>query len=419
MSSAPKAVVSYPFDVAATGSGDTPKTTFRLTELVAMQAAMKPDLPFLATFQGTETTVPALTFRQGEMAILRLARFFRDLRLAQGDVVALVMPNVAEASLSLLAILQAGLRPLLVPTHLPFGDMLSLVQASDAKAIITTGTVPALALPECLAHVAAAAAHVRFVMSFGQTKAPGLLPLDPLLRPDTETSLPAAVMPMTDRPAETILIGAAEGRFARRSVSCLVSSALQLIAQAHVEQTDTIATTLATDDGAALASGLIAALLIGARLTHIPADHAVAFMRDHGRERVVLVWPGSLEAVLEDRETKVFEAQTRLVLVHQTPFERTRAFGRRKSADVTDLWAFEEKAISIARRGSHGVACLAPASAGGGDTPCEVRITEDGRLLVRGESVEPEHADGDGWCDLGLRVFSDWEQDVLAIETAA
>lgn len=107
-----------------------------------------------------------------------LAAQIRTLGVSVGERVLILLPNMVEASLSVLACHLAGATPAIAPVDEKPDMLRAAAERSNAVLILTTGRVGDLAIGEKARQIAAKVMHVRCVAGFGFDLPDGIVSLE-------------------------------------------------------------------------------------------------------------------------------------------------------------------------------------------------------------------------------------------------
>jgi acyl-CoA synthetase (AMP-forming)/AMP-acid ligase II len=129
-------------------------------------------------------SIDELTYKQSARYIRHTAAFLRQAQFADGDIVVVQLPNIAETPLILLAILNAGLVPCLIPSHWRKVEIEAALQKLNPRAIIAHQAVLDHNPFETMFEIAAAHTSIRFIYGLGNNLTDGVTPL-----PDLTTTI--------------------------------------------------------------------------------------------------------------------------------------------------------------------------------------------------------------------------------------
>jgi AMP-binding enzyme len=205
-----------------------------------------------------------LTYAEASTKVRTLAAMFHSLGLPQGSVVAVQMANSVETPLTLLALLKAGLTPLILPIVWHSHEIKALVKESGAKAIITQATVAHRKLAEDMCQVAMEEFSIRFILAFGKNCPDGVLSIDEMLQAEDWSG---ATMPAhKTRPDLCFLIpeATAEGfQLIAWTQAAAMGAAVQMLMETKVGPSAQILSTLSCMSAAGLFLNLSALCLAG------------------------------------------------------------------------------------------------------------------------------------------------------------
>lgn len=139
-------------------------------------------------------TIDNLTYRQAGRYIRHTAAFLRQAQFADGDIVVVQLPNLAETPLILLSIINAGLVPCLIPTHWRKVEIDAALTNIKPRAIIAHQSMTEQAPFETMFEIAASHTSIRFIYGLGSDLLDGVTPL-----PDLTTTITSDT-PISDSP---------------------------------------------------------------------------------------------------------------------------------------------------------------------------------------------------------------------------
>lgn len=396
-------------DILVGGTAAPADDAFTLGDLLTIQAESQPSGSFLHASGGAH---PSYSYAQAHEAVSRLSAFLRTLKLPHGSVAGLLMPNQPSSVIALMACLEAGHVPMLLPAHERFAELSALALQAQCAVIITDDCADR-ALPDLAVRLAAACEDVRFVMSFGATAPNGVLSLAQAMRhAPAFSSAPAS--------ADMILTAGTNQQPARLSIHALIATATEHAAESSLQASLRIVCPLRNHTMQTLCCGAISALLSGAELQLLDAPDSSALTSAFLSARPVhLIWPGPLEDMLDDIPVNALRSVT---LVHKTPWERHRhhKMNRTMPAPCVDAWLFPDRLIAFAARPPHSGPTLPAITASTDQTPdgqaLALRIHANGQLFAAGTSVQTFSPHSDGWIDLGCKAFRDQDGTIVALE---
>lgn len=348
-----------------------------------------------------ERTPRRLTFAQADRIICAIAGRLQQIGLKTDDVVALHMPNTAEAVLTLMGVVRAGMIAAPMPLLWRRAEAVAALSRIGAKAIIACGQAGDTDLAELATHIAAEVFAIRAVCAFGPDLPDGVVPFDPLLA--DESTAPADIAEPSrriyDRAAHVAVItwdmDTAGPLPVARSHTELLTAGLAVTLEGAIAPATTIVSTLLPSSLAGLATGLVPWLATGGTLClHAPFDAEVLAGQLADENACTLVVPGPLATRLAEAGL-VGEDHTELkavIAVWRTP-ERLAASPAWQQAKLAlvDLQVFGEIGLVAARRGSGGLPApvglgpvIAPRQAAGGMLVAELSRTASGTLALRG-----------------------------------
>lgn len=173
-----------------------------------------------------------LTYTQSANYIRHTANFLRQLGFAEGDIVVVQMPNIAETYLVLLSLLNAGLIPCLIPSHWRSTELNQALSTITPKAIIIHETFVDYDPFPAIFEMATENLGLRYIFGLGNDLPDGVTPL-----PDLPSTIEA---PSTEAQAQIVFQRNSEqvafiswSRDADCNASPVAYTHLQLMANAH------------------------------------------------------------------------------------------------------------------------------------------------------------------------------------------
>ncbi|MEX0590050.1 MAG: class I adenylate-forming enzyme family protein, partial [Xanthobacteraceae bacterium] len=208
-----------------------------------------------------------LTYAEADAEVDRLAHRLQSFALPPGSVVAIQLPNLVEAVISLLAILRAGLTAVPVPMAWRRSDLVAALGKIEPKALLTLARFGDERPAEVMCEAAVELFHLSFPCVFGTQVPDGMIALD---GDDGGTETQAALRP-TSISADAVAIAtfdaAAGGFFAcGRGHSQWLAVGLATLLEVKIESGDTIATTIPPNSLAGIGTALVPWLLSGGML---------------------------------------------------------------------------------------------------------------------------------------------------------
>lgn len=400
-------------DRSGTGMDERGMPPLSISALLGMQARMRPEQSWLSD----RTETKRYSFKSGHAAVAKLAHFFESLRLKPGSRIGLLMPASPQTILTIMAAWRAGMTPVMMSPIESFHDLFSHTEGSGVVALIAGPDLAGLDLATQAVKLAAAAMSVRFVAAFGETIPEGVIRLNGLLeQPDLDPSLQddSSLMQMQ----EDILLASGQGMVMRKGTT-IAASGLRMVTAARIGAYDRIVMPCLLDDAASLAVALASPLYAGAGISFLDNPSASAALEICARhlEPTHLIWPACLEQRLGSNLPKLAS----LILLHHAPFERepSRPLHEARVVDLVNLREFAATALERDPNGAFSLKTLLEGAFTTKDDPIfSITMRSDGRLMARGGALDMPRTAIDGWHDLGLRVFADWQDDILAMEIA-
>jgi hypothetical protein len=409
--------------VAAPWSGVTLADLFASTVQLASQAQAFAEAP-----TAKEPGGRSLTFAAAAARIDSIVASIEELALEPGSPILLAMPPVIEAPLAILAVLQAGHIPCLVPVTLEQDDLRDALVTSLAAAAITAASIGTLRPADRVRSAAAGVDGPRFVLGFGEGLPAGVIPLDNATghgRTAWVRALPSFAATATP-PILTLGGRPRDREWMRQDQEGLVASALQLVLRASMASGEPILSTLAPCTAASLATGLVPALLTGGAL-HLGGLFSASRFLDQLAEvpRPHLVAPAALETALSEAGIAGSDRVASTLFLHRPPARLdTRDPLRDTRSPVIDGLALGERGLIVARRDSSGRPALGLGETRVPDEPdgALVLAARPGRMMqveVAGAAVgigvgeTPRDGDTD-WYDTGIALRCDDDGGICA-----
>ena len=379
-----------------------------LDDLFRRAAVRNPDAVALADPDDrahfTDGEARPLTYAQADRIVWNVAARLRSLGLTTDSVVGLQLPNTAEAALTLLGILRAGMIPALLPMLWRETEIIAALSGVSAKAIVTASRIGATDHCAVAGRVAAGLFSIRHVCAFGTVASDGIVPLDDVF--DAGTTMEPAP-PRDGNPAMHVAVITFEptprGLLpVPRSHAQLIAAGEAIVTAGNLPQDAALLSATPPSSFAGLAVTLMPWLLTGGRLAlHQPFEPRLFRYRTEACDAVIV--PGPLAQAFAD-----IQPDTLLVALWRAPERRTDDVLARPVLDIT---AFGEFGAHVALRPTgEPVVQL-------GATP-ETQRSPKGTLLLRGAMVAGaglEDAPSDGFVDTGYPCRIDAESGALII----
>jgi acyl-CoA synthetase (AMP-forming)/AMP-acid ligase II len=319
-----------------------------------------------------------VSFGAAAEAVEGLVLRLQGLGLAEGAVVGVHMPNSAEAVLSILALLEAGVSPLLLPLALPREIVLATLERVGAKGLIIADDPSDPSEAARFIRAVRSLRGLRFVAAFGEKTPPGSVPLCGL----DELQALGAVSGTGSGGAHapellTVETFGPEPVILRHAQTALVAAALGVVVAASTASGTPVLSTLPAMTQAGLVTGLVPALIGGAPLHVLPVfsgQGLMALLQDAGRCQLVV--PAMLEKPLAGERLIGSDRLSSTVLLHRAP-ARIEAMASPAGAGspVLDALAAGERGLFAAARSAAGEPRLAARA-------CRVPDAADGFLVA-------------------------------------
>jgi non-ribosomal peptide synthetase component E (peptide arylation enzyme) len=338
------------------------------------------------------------SYREADAFVSSAAARLVELGLRPGAVVAVQLPNVAEAPLTLLACLRAGLVPAVLPILWRTRETVQALEALAPKAIVTLARMGEDGPADLMRYAAADLFSVRFVLAYGDELPDGVLGLD--ASPARELRASAAGSDGGVAPAMITFATSATGHApVHRSHNHWVAAGLASVLEARMEPGETILTACQGASFAGLATGFIPWLLTGGALVLHQAFDPAAFAEAasaHGPARLVL--PGPLVEDVLPLLGPALDSATGIVAQHSDARTAMRRKPASRDVPMADAIAFDEWGLRVLPRpdGAPAPLALDEARADGAPVLLEMRLAAGGGLALRGPMTphDPEAEDG-------------------------
>jgi hypothetical protein len=338
-----------------------------------------------------------LTYAQADRAISALAAHFVESGLPAHSVIAVQLPNTVEFALTVLAAHRAGLVVALLPQLWRQAELVSALNRTSARAIVTSEWIDGVSHANIAMNAAAEVFSIRHVCGFGSSLPEGMASLDEAM---TRGPRPARNAIQDGRKAAVISFDVtAEGfRAVPRPHLSLIAGGLAVSLEAEVPQGASLMSAFAPSSFAGLACSLAVWLLTGGTLAlHHPFDGDTLEQQIKELGCNTLIAPAQLALRLDEFDLAARLPSLRNVIgLWRTPEQvGSSAAWTAKKAAMTDVYLFGEAGMFGARRtaddgsaalvkpGPHG----APRELPGSSIAGEILLTPKGTLGLRGPMV--------------------------------
>ena len=119
---------------------DRPETLYQMLQQVAEAFPDRPAISY-QLFSGASDPAQTLTWREFHEQVCQAANLFRSLKVEEGDVVALILPNCLETATAMVGAMVAGIaspiNPLLEPENIG-----AILRETNAKVVVTLKSFP-------------------------------------------------------------------------------------------------------------------------------------------------------------------------------------------------------------------------------------------------------------------------------------
>jgi hypothetical protein len=358
------------------------------------------DPPDRASF--TDGTPRRLTYAQADRAIATLAAELQALGLPPASVVALQMPNTAEAVVALLGVIRAGLIAAPIPLLWRKAEASGALATIGARALISGGRIAGIDHGDIALKIAAETFSIRLVLGFGHLP-DGVVPLDEIFAEDSAAQLPPAQRSgiSADHVAVVTFESAPSGLVpTARSHTELLVAGLGTVLEARIARDGAILGTLMLSSFAALATTVVPWLLTGGLLTlHQPFDPSVLGRQCAQGPFDAIALPGPLVESLAEASLVGDPATAKaIVAVWRSPERQAGSAPWKGEAALIDALAFGEVGLIAMRRGADGRPAkvfagpvTAPYATPGAPVVMTVARTPAGTLALSGPMVPHRH----------------------------
>jgi hypothetical protein len=337
-----------------------------------------------------------LTYAEADRAISALAAHFTESGLPSHSVIALQLPNTIEFMLTVLAAHRAGLVVAVLPQLWRQAELVSALNRTSARAIVTTGKIDGVLHSDLAMNAAAEVFSIRHVAGFGSDLPEGMASLDQAMARDAQ---PRRHVIQDGRKAAVISFDVtADGfRAVPRPHLSLIAGGLAISLEADIPQGGTIMSAFAPGSFAGLSASLVIWLLSGGTLVlHHPFDEELLEREVASRHCDTLIAPAQLALRMDELDLAArFPDLRNVVGLWRAPEQvvSSPSWTARHIA-LTDLYLFGEAGLFGARRGEDGApAVVRPGPHGarremaGASISGEILLTPKGTLGLRGPMV--------------------------------
>jgi hypothetical protein len=338
-----------------------------------------------------------LTYAQADQAISALAAHFVESGLPAHSVIAVQLANTVEFVLTILAAHRAGLVVALIPQLWRQADLVSALNRTSARAIVTCDRIDGVIHADIAMNAAAEVFSIRHVCGFGSGLPEGMASLDEAI---ARGARPARMAIQDGRKAAVISFDVTTDGFRAvpRPHLGLIAGGLAISLEADVRQGANLMSAFTPTSFAGVACSLAVWLLTGGTLAlHHPFDGDVLKeqIRDLGCD--TLIAPAQLAQRLDDLDLSVRLPSLRNVIGLWRAPEQVASSKpwKAQTASLTDVYLFGEAGMFGARRmaedgspavvraGIHG----ATRQLSGASIAGEILLTPKGTLGLRGPMV--------------------------------
>jgi hypothetical protein len=337
-----------------------------------------------------------LTYAQADRAISALAAHFAESGLPSHSVLAVQLPNTVEFMLTVLAAHRAGLVVAVLPQLWRQAELVSALNRTSARAIVTTSRVDGVLHSDLAMNAAAEVFSIRHVAGYGGDLPEGMAALDIAMTRDAQ---PTRHVIQDGRKAAVISFDVtADGfRAVPRPHLSLIAGGLAMSLEADIPQGATIMSAFAPGSFAGLAASLVTWLLSGGTLVlHHPFDEELLERELIAQRCDTLIAPAQLALRLDELDLAARLPDLRNVVgLWRAPEQvASSPSWMARHVAMTDVYLFGEAGLFGARRGEDGApAPVKPGSHGarrempGSSISGEILLTPKGTLGLRGPMV--------------------------------
>ena len=345
----------------------------------------------------TGQTPRQLTYAQADRAISALAAHFAESGLPSHSVIAVQLPNTIEFMLTVLAAHRAGLVVAVLPQLWRQAELVSALNRTSARAIVTTGKIDGVLHADLAMNAAAEVFSIRHVCGFGSDLPEGMASLDHAMAKDAH---PTRHVIQDGRKAAVISFDmTADGfRAVPRPHLSLIAGGLAISLEADVPQGATIMSAFAPGSFAGISASMVTWLLSGGTLVlHHPFDEELLAREITFQRCDTLIAPAQLALRLDELDlgTRLPDLRNVIGLWRAPEQVASSASWMTQQVSLTDVYLFGEAGLFAARRkGADGAPAAvrpgpygAPRSLPGSSVAGEILLTPKGTLGLRGPMV--------------------------------
>lgn len=333
--------------------------TVTLDALVKRAAQTHPDQMALVDApdraQWTGGKPRAVTFREAEDEITRIATFFAAVGLEPDRVIGIQAPNTVDTLLTMLGAWRAGLIVSPFPLHWRHREILKALSTVGAKAFITADRVEARFLGEDARDAAADYFSLKFVFGLGSSVPEGVLELSPLVK-EYGDAMDEVGRPVDKNAANHIAtltwVQTKEGPApVPRSHNHWISAGLMPFLEARLKSHSSLVVPFVMCGMTGIGAGLVPWLLSEGTL-HLHHPIALHSMTDHARtvDADYILAPGALAPHLDE----AMQGWDTAVLAVWSPTSTKPAPYVTRSTFI-DLHVLEEFGFVAKLRGTHAL----------------------------------------------------------------
>lgn len=333
-----------------------------LDEIFRNAAAVRPDALALIDPPNrkrfTDGSPRRLTYAQADRAISAIAARIRQMRLPEGAVVAVQLPNIVEMVLTILGIMCAGLIAAPLPILWRKSDCVAALSRSGAKAIITCGRIGTTEHGRLAMAVASRLFAIRYVCAYGNNLPDGIVGFDDIFDTQSDDPPPSGEFAKSAA-AQFALVTFETGPDGPipvvRAPRQILAGGLAPFLESAVAPHTAILASLSLDSFAGLSATLVPWLLTRGTLSlHMPFDPQVFAEQMREQHNAFIILPGTV--ALRMAQAGVFDSPVEigaLLAIWRAP-ERLQSAEIWPKAGIRfiDVVVFGEIGLLAARRGA-------------------------------------------------------------------
>jgi hypothetical protein len=339
----------------------------------------------------TDGAAKRLTYAEMDASVTRLAETLHSFAMPVGSVVAVQLPNLAEAVIALLAVMRAGHVAAPVPMLWRRSDLVAALSGIAPRAMITLSRLGGERPAETMCEAAAELFDLSFPCAFGDHVPDGVVSLDrhePVVLQTTAAHYSSGGVSIVTFDAD------AHGFFPTgRTDAQWLAAGLATLLEARIETGDAIVSTLPLNSLASIASGFVPWLLCGGTLELAQGSTQQAGAHADRARRAHFVAPAAALRELAKPSAGSFGS---CIAVHRGQRFLSLDLSNVASDHIVDLLAFGELGVIPLLRHDKRVSrdiplggIRAPSGAAGAPVVVETKLS-NGQIGLRGPMVPKE-----------------------------